>query len=110
MGGSHSYPSPVHSHGSTEHRPDGPDHPPDGPAHVPSGVVLTLGLVVGLIGLATAVGLVMLWPHGRPPATPISVSAYPGGTIDQAEVVSARAVTCPGLSEDRLPDGTIPPP
>jgi uncharacterized membrane protein len=66
-----------------------------------------LALTAALLPIAvlTVVGLVRMWPGGVSPETGIvQVAAeYP-----QATVVSARAESCGGENEDRLPDGTIP--
>jgi uncharacterized membrane protein len=68
------------------------------------GVILTLVLVP--LAIATAIGLVALWPDGEiPDAGIVDV----GAEFRDAEVVSARPVDCEGANEDRRPDGTIPP-
>src|SRR5690606_1178916 len=63
------------------------------------GVILTLVLVP--LAIATAIGLVALWPDGEiPDAGIVDV----GAEFRDAEVVSARPVDCEGANEDRRPD------
>lgn len=67
-----------------------------------------LGAVVALTLIATVVGMVAIWPHGGVARTEQARAAFDGVTIVHATVVEATAGLCPGLTEDRLPDGSIP--
>ncbi|HMO12351.1 MAG TPA: YibE/F family protein, partial [Actinotalea sp.] len=55
--------------------------------------------------LATAVGLVLLWPTGTPRHGGIVET---GADYPIAWVVGVDAQECAGANEDRLPDGSIP--
>lgn len=67
-----------------------------------------LGVVVALTLAATVVGMVAIWPHGGVARTEQARLAFDGVTIVHGTVVEATAGLCPGLTEDRLPDGSIP--
>ena len=67
-----------------------------------------LGVVVALTLIATVVGMVAIWPHGGVARTDQARLAFDGVTIVHGTVVEATAGLCPGLTEDRLPDGSIP--
>ena len=72
---------------------------------VPAGVVRPLAGIVVAVLLAALVGLVLLWPdHDRAPAG----DAYRGVSFSSGTVEAARQQSCPGTTEDRLPDGSIP--
>lgn len=93
-----------HSHSHTRGTAGGSD--PDVP--VDTGVRNTLlGLVV-VIALGTLFGLGLLWPRGPMPASTKQAQTYAGGTIESAQVSSVTTASCPGTSDNRLPDGTIP--
>lgn len=64
-------------------------------------------LVVGLT-LASAIGMAVLWPDGDVPSPIEAEGAFEGMTTVGAEVIAADSAACAGLSEDRLPDGSIP--
>lgn len=66
---------------------------------------LVLFLVLAPLGIATAYGMVALWPTGDLPATGI---VNVGAQFRGATIVSATADECAGTNEDRRPDGTIP--
>lgn len=58
------------------------------------------------LALTTAVGMIVLWPHGEVPGGGQVVAVdieYPSATV-----LSMARKNCQGTSEDRLPDGTIP--
>ena len=57
------------------------------------------------IAVATAVGMVILWPTGEPPSTGIvdMPAEYP-----TARITGVDAEECGGTNEDRLPSGEIP--
>lgn len=67
-----------------------------------------LGVVVALTLAATVVGMVAIWPHGGVARTEQARLAFDGVTIVHGTVEEATAGLCPGLTEDRLPDGSIP--
>jgi uncharacterized membrane protein len=92
---------PSHSH---SHGPD-PDAPPPSAellGHRRRAVWLMLLLLVP-IGLATVVGLFVLWPNGEPTRAQQVADVYlpPGTTYPHAEVVSVETIPCPG-------DTTVP--
>ena len=62
-------------------------------------------LILVPFGIATAVGLVLMWPSGELPDSGI-VNA--GAEFYRGEIVSATPDECAGTNEDRRPDGTIP--
>jgi uncharacterized membrane protein len=70
-------------------------------------LVLLLSVLVPLL-VATVIGLVLLWPHGKPPVAVQTSAAASGGQVQSAKVTSTSASTCKGTSTDRLPDGSIP--
>jgi uncharacterized membrane protein len=72
-------------------------------------VRLGLGAMVALITLATLFGLAVLWPRGPLPPSTQQGSTYAAGTIEVAQVTSVRTYPCAGTSDDRQPDGSIPP-
>jgi uncharacterized membrane protein len=63
---------------------------------------------VVVIGLGTLFGLGLLWPRGPMPASTKQAVSYAGGTIQPAQVTAVTTASCPGTSDNRLPDGTIP--
>ncbi|GAB4069013.1 hypothetical protein GCM10028777_29790 [Angustibacter speluncae] len=65
-------------------------------------------VVVALTLIATVVGMVAIWPHGGVARTDQARLAFDGVTIVHGTVEEATAGLCPGLTEDRLPDGSIP--
>ncbi len=65
-----------------------------------------VGLVIALASLALG-GVVALWP-GTDPLGAAAGSVDTGVTTHAGTVVSVEEASCPGTSEDRLPDGTIP--
>ncbi len=76
MGGSHAH---THSH----------DDVPAAPVSPAARIVLLT--VLGLVGVATVVGLVTLWPHAKPKVDPEATQfAAPGVTFPQAEVLQAQ--------------------
>jgi uncharacterized membrane protein len=68
---------------------------------------LVLILILAPILTATAFGAVTLWPHGKPPLS-ATIQSGPSVPMVEAEIISTRSQACPGTSEDRLPDGTLP--
>jgi len=69
-------------------------------------VIIVLLTILVPILIATAVALVVLWPHGTPPG--VQATETTAGERVSGVVRSASATTCEGSSSDRLPDGTIP--
>ncbi len=67
-----------------------------------------LGVVVALVLAGTVAGMVAVWPHGGVQRTAQSQVAFDGVEVVRGTVVDAESGFCPGLSEDRLPDGSIP--
>jgi uncharacterized membrane protein len=67
-----------------------------------------LAVVVVLVLVGTVVGMVLVWPDGGVRRTAQSQVAFDGVEVVRGTVVDAESGFCPGLSEDRLPDGTIP--
>ncbi len=63
-------------------------------------------LVVACIGFLTLAAGVWLWPRGPLPKE-VNAAAAAQQTIT-AEVVSVKSGRCPGLPDDRLPNGQIP--
>lgn len=107
MSGSHSHRHVIDpASGAGRWQPDTGE--PAGPVTVRRGVEIGLAVAVVVLAVATAVGLGLLWQHGPAPKAPLAATMYADGTIQQASVISARAFTCPGLPDDRLPDGSIP--
>lgn len=76
--------------------------------HASAGVRHALIAAVVLIALGTLFGLGMLWPRGPAPTSTHQAVTYQGGTIQPARVTSVTTASCPGTSDSRLPDGTIP--
>jgi len=70
-------------------------------------VVILLAVLVPIL-IATAVALVILWPHGTPPSAGSTDTTAVAGERVSGVVRSSSAKTCEGESSDRLPDGTIP--
>ena len=68
-------------------------------------ITAVLAAILVPLAVATAVGLLALWPTGEVHETGIIAieSEYP-----TARVTATTTETCPGANEDRLPDGTIP--
>ena len=98
MGGHH-----AHSHA---HRAEGGlDEPPPFVAGRRLVTILLAVLIPTL--LATAVAMVLLWPHGQP-KTGLQLQTSAGGQVVKAQVRATSATTCKAESSDRLPDGTIP--
>jgi uncharacterized membrane protein len=91
-------PTHVHSHAD----------PSAGELRLSTAANRLLGVVVALTLVATVVGMVAIWPHGGVARTEQARMAFDGVTIVHATVVEATAGLCPGLTEDRLPDGSIP--
>ncbi|MCV2488122.1 YibE/F family protein [Geodermatophilus sp. YIM 151500] len=90
-------PSPAHDHA---HGPD-PDAPPPSPevlARRRRAVWLMLLLLVP-VGLATVVGLVVLWPGDEPTRAQQVADTYlpPGTTYPDARVASIETTPCPGV-------------
>lgn len=110
MGGTHSHARRT-ARGTADRHLDGREFPDGGRERAdatPVAVRNVLIAAVVVIGLGTLFGLGFLWPRGPlPPSTRMAVS-YAGGTIQPAQVTSVTTATCPGTSENRLPDGTIP--
>lgn len=93
--------SPGHGHG----------HGHGGPASdLPAGQGVT-ALLTGLVAVAvvlTVTSLVLLWPDRSALRTLKPVNPYQGVTFLEGTVTALTESTCPGTTEDRLPDGTIP--
>jgi uncharacterized membrane protein len=99
-----------HGHGHGSGRTGDLDPPGEhggGPARRGGVRVLLVSLVV-LVAGASVLGMVLLWPTGEPPEQVPVAGGLAGLTVVTAEVLEARSTTCAGISEDRLPDGTIP--
>ncbi len=79
-----------------------------GAGGAPAGVRWALAVLVGVIVVATGVGMALLWPRGPLPKGTMTGQTYPGGSIVQARVDSTRAYQCAGTSDDRMPDGSVP--
>lgn len=62
--------------------------------------------IVVLVSLLTTAGLVVLWPRGELPRGPNGSAARPESV--HGEIVSVKAGRCPGITDDRLPDGSLP--
>ncbi len=93
------------SHGHGHSHVDG-----EGPPEFVAGrrtLTILLGVLAPLL-VATLVGLVVLWPHGKPPVAVRTSAATSGGDTESARVSSSTAANCKGTSSDRLPDGSIP--
>ena len=58
--------------------------------------------------VVTAIAAISLWPHGPARRNAVTVNAGAGERTVSARVLSTSAKSCPGTSEDRLPDGDIP--
>ena len=85
--------------------------PLEGPAAArgaPLVVRWTLAGLVAVILLGTGAGMVVLWPRGPLPKGTTTGTTYAGGSVVQARVESTRAYPCPGTTDDRMPDGSIP--
>lgn len=90
-----------HSHGL------GDDEADDGTRLLtPPSVVRLLAVAVGIIAAATVTGLVLLWPGAEARAG--DLDAYENTTFVRGHVTAVRMEECEGLTEDRMPDGTIP--
>ncbi|MCL3860612.1 YibE/F family protein [Actinotalea sp. K2] len=74
-------------------------------ARGPDRVGLVLAAILLPLAIATAAGLVLLWPSAQAPSTGIVAvdTEYPTG-----RVLSATTESCAGETEDRTPDGDIP--
>ncbi len=68
---------------------------------------LLAGLVVVVL-VATVVGIALVWPRDGVRRTDQAGLAFQGVQVVHGTVLDAESGFCPGLSEDRLPDGTIP--
>ena len=82
--------------------------PPAGAAvlvHTPLVRRVLVGLVLALASLSVG-GVLALWPSGELAGAPDSVER--GVDVHRASVLSVTQASCPGTSEDRLPDGTVP--
>ncbi|HET9655724.1 MAG TPA: YibE/F family protein [Kineosporiaceae bacterium] len=73
-----------------------------------AGVRTALFAAVALITFGVLFGLGLLWPRGPLPPSARQAVTYAGGTIQSAQVTSVTTASCPGTSDNRLPDGTIP--
>lgn len=86
----------------------GPRHTADEAAgHLRAGPGLRAVLValVAALALGTGIGAALLWPSGTPAR---AVTELPPQDLAPGVVQTVEERTCPGLSEDRRPDGTIP--
>lgn len=68
---------------------------------------LLAGLVLVVL-VATVVGIALIWPSEGVRRTAQAGVAFEGVDVVHGTVQEAESGFCPGLSEDRLPDGTIP--
>jgi uncharacterized membrane protein len=93
-----------HGHSHTASAAGDSDHDVRASTRVRTGLFGAVAVIV----LGTLFGLGVLWPHGPVPASTNQAVAYVGGTIEAAQVMSVTTASCPGTSEDRLPDGAIP--
>jgi uncharacterized membrane protein len=76
------------------------------PATAPASRALT-GVVIA-VALLHLLGLAWLWPRGPAPTAPGATAVYAGVAFTQGTVRQVISKPCPGTTDTRLPDGSIP--
>ena len=95
----------IPGHGHAGHHHGTGDQPPPSPAAAWTRhrAAVLLAVVVVPLALATAVGVIALWPHGHGPQNRRLDTSYfaPGGTMVQGTITALRPYRCSG--GDALP-------